>query len=120
MIVIDASGRRRRETLNLLDDTTEDDWRMVFDVGGIPEARQQHLIAVLHGARELLEPGSTHPPPAYASGQPDIPWPERETPASETVVTPLGALAVVTLAVVFLFFDVCFAGAKHPNSAKKS
>ena len=103
-----------------LGDTTEDDWRTVFDAGGIPETRQQHLIAVLHEARELLEPDSTHPLPPYASDQPDIPWPERETSASETAVTSLGALAVVILAVVFLFFGVCFAGTKHSNSAKKS
>ena len=85
-----------------LGDTTEDDWRAAFSAGGIPEARQQHLIAVLNEVRELLESDSAHPLPPHASDQPDIPWPERETSASETTATPLGALAVVLLTLVFL------------------
>ena len=84
-----------------LGDTTEDDWKMAFAAGGIPEARQQHLIAVLHEARELLET-STHPLPPHASDQPDTPWPERETSESETVATPFGALAMMLLTVVLL------------------
>jgi hypothetical protein len=81
---------------------------MAFAAGGIPQARQQHLIAVLHEARQLLEPDSTHPLPPHASDQPDTPWPERETSESDSAATPFATLAVVlltpfaTLAVAFL------------------
>jgi hypothetical protein len=85
-----------------LGDTTEDDWKMAFAAGGIPQARQQHLIAVLHEARQLLEPDSTHPLPPHASDQPDTPWPERETSESDSAATPFATLAVVLLTVAFL------------------
>ena len=86
-----------------LGNTTEDDWKAVFATSGIPEARQQHLIAVLHEARELLKPDSTHPLPPHASDQPDIPWPEREESSEKgAAATQVLVIAVALLMVAFL------------------
>ena len=86
-----------------LGDTTEDDWKAVFATSGIPEARQQHLIAVLHEARELLKPDSTYPLPPHASDQPDIPWPEREASSEAgAAATPVLLIAMALLMVVLL------------------
>ena len=123
-----------------LGETTESDWRKAFSssfaapagagAGGggigihyaIPQARQDHLITVLHEARELLEPGSTHPLPPHAYDQPDTPWPEREdesavaAAAAAAAVHPVGVL-LTTMMILAAAAAATTQRRKHVNVA---